>query len=143
MVDFSNLKKSSGNLDTLKAKVAELNASTEGKSDKENFWRPEVDKAGNGSSRVWPRMASPVRNRRSNSSAMLNPPRVCGLPMRDRDAGKFIKKLVQKFLWCYLQRQTRYRLRSMGLRNSLLKSLDQHWKRHQAAGKTQRTGLYM
>ena len=48
MVDFSNLKKSSGNLDTLKAKVAELNASTEGKSDKENFWRPEVDKAGNG-----------------------------------------------------------------------------------------------
>ena len=48
MVDFSNLKKSSGNLDTLKAKVAELGAATEGKSDKENFWRPEVDKAGNG-----------------------------------------------------------------------------------------------
>ena len=48
MIDFSNLKKSSGNLDKLKSKVAELNASTEGKSDKENFWRPEVDKAGNG-----------------------------------------------------------------------------------------------
>ena len=48
MVDFSNLKKSSGNLDKLKSKVAELNASTEGKSDKENYWRPEVDKAGNG-----------------------------------------------------------------------------------------------
>jgi hypothetical protein len=48
MVDFSNLKKSSGNLDKLKSKVAELNASTEGKSDKDNYWRPEVDKAGNG-----------------------------------------------------------------------------------------------
>ena len=47
-IDFSSLKKSSGNLDKLKSKVAELNASTEGKSDKENFWRPEVDKAGNG-----------------------------------------------------------------------------------------------
>lgn len=48
MVDFSNLKKSSGNLDKLKAKVSELNASTEGATDKEKFWRPEVDKAGNG-----------------------------------------------------------------------------------------------
>ena len=48
MVDFSNLKRSSGNLDKLKAKVSELNASTEGASDKDRFWRPEVDKAGNG-----------------------------------------------------------------------------------------------
>lgn len=48
MVDFSNLKRSSGNLDKLKAKVSELNASSEGASDKEKFWRPEVDKAGNG-----------------------------------------------------------------------------------------------
>jgi hypothetical protein len=48
MVDFSNLKRSSGNLDKLKAKVSELNASTEGSSDKDRFWRPEVDKAGNG-----------------------------------------------------------------------------------------------
>jgi len=48
MVDFSNLKRSSGNLDKLKAKVSELNASTEGATDKEKFWRPEVDKAGNG-----------------------------------------------------------------------------------------------
>ena len=48
MVDFSNLKRSSGNLDKLKAKVSELNASTEGSADKDRFWRPEVDKAGNG-----------------------------------------------------------------------------------------------
>ena len=48
MVDFSNLKRSSGNLDKLKAKVSELNATTEGATDKEKFWRPEVDKAGNG-----------------------------------------------------------------------------------------------
>ena len=48
MVDFAKLKKSSGNLDKLTKAVEALNASTDGKSDKENYWRPEVDKAGNG-----------------------------------------------------------------------------------------------
>jgi hypothetical protein len=48
MVDFSKMKKSSGNLDKLKTAVEALNASSEGSSDTEKFWRPEVDKAGNG-----------------------------------------------------------------------------------------------
>ena len=48
MVDFAKLKKSSGNLDKLTKAVEALNASSDGKSDKENYWRPEVDKAGNG-----------------------------------------------------------------------------------------------
>ena len=47
MSNFSSLKKSSGNLDNLKQKLQSM-ASTEAKSDKENFWKPEVDKAGNG-----------------------------------------------------------------------------------------------
>jgi hypothetical protein len=47
MSSFSNLKKSSGNLDKLKQKIEALNSS-DSKSDKENFWKPEVDKAGNG-----------------------------------------------------------------------------------------------
>jgi len=48
MVDFANLKKSSGNLSKLTKAVEALNASSDGKSDKENYWKPEVDKAGNG-----------------------------------------------------------------------------------------------
>lgn len=47
MVDFSKLKTQSGNLDKVKKAIEALNSS-EGASDKENFWRPEVDKAGNG-----------------------------------------------------------------------------------------------
>ena len=47
MSSFASLKKSSGNLDKLKQKIEALNAS-DSKSDKENFWKPEVDKAGNG-----------------------------------------------------------------------------------------------
>ena len=48
MNDFSKLKKSSGsNLDAMKQKLQSL-ASSENKSDKDNYWRPEVDKAGNG-----------------------------------------------------------------------------------------------
>jgi gp32 DNA binding protein like len=46
-VDFSKLKKSSGNLDTMKQKLQSMVAS-DSKSDKDNYWRPEVDKAGNG-----------------------------------------------------------------------------------------------
>jgi hypothetical protein len=47
MSNFASLKKSSGNLDNLKQKLQSM-ASSEAKSDKENFWKPEVDKAGNG-----------------------------------------------------------------------------------------------
>lgn len=46
-MDFSKMKKSSSNLDLLKAKVNELNASTTTDS-REKEWKPEVDKAGNG-----------------------------------------------------------------------------------------------
>jgi hypothetical protein len=42
------MKKSSGNLDKLTKAIEALNASSEGKSDKDNFWKPEVDKSGNG-----------------------------------------------------------------------------------------------
>jgi gp32 DNA binding protein like len=48
MSNFASLKKSSGNLEKLTKAIEALNASSEGKSDKDNFWRPEVDKAGNG-----------------------------------------------------------------------------------------------
>jgi hypothetical protein len=47
-IDFSKMKSNSGNLSKLTKAVEALNASSEGKSDKENYWRPEVDKAGNG-----------------------------------------------------------------------------------------------
>ena len=48
MTSFANLKReSSSNLDKLKAKVEQLNSS-EGSDKSNNFWRPEVDKAGNG-----------------------------------------------------------------------------------------------
>jgi len=48
MSNFANLKKSSGNLDKLTKAIEALSASTDGKSDSDNFWKPEVDKAGNG-----------------------------------------------------------------------------------------------
>jgi hypothetical protein len=49
MTDFSKLKKSSGNLDVMKQKLQSMAASSDNKSqDKDNYWRPEVDKAGNG-----------------------------------------------------------------------------------------------
>jgi len=49
MTDFSKLKKSSGNLDIMKQKIQSMAASSENKSsDKDNYWKPEVDKAGNG-----------------------------------------------------------------------------------------------
>ena len=47
MVDFSKMKKSSGNLDAMKQKLQSM-ATSDAKSDKENYWKPEVDKAGNG-----------------------------------------------------------------------------------------------
>jgi len=50
MSSFANLKRQSqsGNLDKLSAKIKELNASSEGSDKSEKFWRPEVDKSGNG-----------------------------------------------------------------------------------------------
>ena len=47
-MDFSKMKKSSGNLDKLAKAVEALNASSDGSSEKELYWRTEVDKAGNG-----------------------------------------------------------------------------------------------
>jgi hypothetical protein len=49
MSSFANLKRQSGNLDKLSKAIEALNQTTEGGSEKsDNFWRPEVDKAGNG-----------------------------------------------------------------------------------------------
>ena len=48
-MDFSKLKTESGNLAKLKAKAEALSASTESPQNKENYWKPEVDKVGNGS----------------------------------------------------------------------------------------------
>jgi len=48
-MSFANLKRQSGNLDKLSQKIKELSVSPEGGAEKDNnFWRPEVDKAGNG-----------------------------------------------------------------------------------------------
>lgn len=48
-MSFANLKRQSGNLDKLSKAIEDLNKSSEGSNDKvDNFWRPEVDKAGNG-----------------------------------------------------------------------------------------------
>jgi hypothetical protein len=47
MVDFANLKRSSGNLDKLSKAIEALNTS-EGSDKSDNYWKPEVDKAGNG-----------------------------------------------------------------------------------------------
>ena len=48
-MSFANLKRQSGNLSKLQQAVEALNQNPEAGSDKsENFWKPEVDKAGNG-----------------------------------------------------------------------------------------------
>ena len=48
-MSFANLKRQSGNLDKLSKAIEALSQSSEGGSEKsDNFWRPEVDKAGNG-----------------------------------------------------------------------------------------------
>ena len=59
-MDFSKLKTGSGNLAKLKAKLDELSASSEGTSNKDNYWKPEVDKAGNGSAVIRFLPASPT-----------------------------------------------------------------------------------
>ena len=47
-MSFANLKRQSGNLDKLSKAIEALNTSSEGSDKSDNFWRPEVDKAGNG-----------------------------------------------------------------------------------------------
>jgi hypothetical protein len=48
-MSFANLKRQSGNLDKLAKAVEALSQTTEGGSEKsDNYWKPEVDKAGNG-----------------------------------------------------------------------------------------------
>ena len=48
MSSFASLKKSSGNLEKLTKAIEQLNSSSEGGKSEDKFWRPEVDKAGNG-----------------------------------------------------------------------------------------------
>ena len=48
MSNFANLKRQSGNLDKLSQKIKEMGVSSEGADKSDVFWRPEVDKAGNG-----------------------------------------------------------------------------------------------
>jgi len=48
MVDFANLKRSSGNMDKLAKAVEAMSAGTDTGEKSDKFWRPEVDKAGNG-----------------------------------------------------------------------------------------------
>ena len=48
MSAFASLKKSSGNLEKLTKAIEQLNSSSEGGKSEDKFWRPEVDKAGNG-----------------------------------------------------------------------------------------------
>jgi hypothetical protein len=47
-LDFSKLKKQSGNLDKLSKAIEQLNTGSESADKPDNFWRPQVDKAGNG-----------------------------------------------------------------------------------------------
>ena len=47
-MSFANLKRQSGNLDKLTKAVEALSQSTEGSEKSDNYWKPEVDKAGNG-----------------------------------------------------------------------------------------------
>jgi hypothetical protein len=47
MSSFANLKRQSGNLDKLSKAIEQLN-SNESSSKEDNFWKPEVDKVGNG-----------------------------------------------------------------------------------------------
>ena len=48
MSSFANLKRQSGNLDKLSKAIEALNTSSEGGDKPDNYWKCEVDKAGNG-----------------------------------------------------------------------------------------------
>ena len=47
-MSFANLKRQSGNLDKLAKAVEALSAGSEGSDKPDNFWKPTVDKSGNG-----------------------------------------------------------------------------------------------
>jgi hypothetical protein len=47
-MSFANLKRQSGNLDKLSKAIEALNTTAEGSDKPDNFWKCEVDKAGNG-----------------------------------------------------------------------------------------------
>ena len=47
-MSFANLKRQSGNLDKLSAAIQTLNASSESSDSRDNYWKAEVDKSGNG-----------------------------------------------------------------------------------------------
>ena len=51
-MSFANLKRQSGNLDKLSKAIESLNTNTEGNEKSDNFWRPEVDKVGNGQATI-------------------------------------------------------------------------------------------
>ena len=48
MSSFSNLKRQSGNLDKLSKAIEALSSGSESADKSDNFWKPQVDKAGNG-----------------------------------------------------------------------------------------------
>ena len=48
MSSFANMKKGSGSFDKLSKALEQLNSSESGSDNSNNFWRPEVDKSGNG-----------------------------------------------------------------------------------------------
>ena len=47
-MSFANLKRQSGNLDKLAKALEQISSSNESAGNQDNFWKPEVDKAGNG-----------------------------------------------------------------------------------------------
>jgi hypothetical protein len=52
MTSFANLKRSSGNLEKLSKAIEALNATSGSNDSKDNYWKPEVDKAGNGQATI-------------------------------------------------------------------------------------------
>jgi hypothetical protein len=52
MSSFANLKRQSGNLDKLSKAIEALNATSGSNDSKDNYWKPEVDKAGNGQATI-------------------------------------------------------------------------------------------
>jgi len=51
-MSFANLKRQSGNLDKLSKAIEALNTNTEATDKSDNFWRPAVDKTGNGMAEI-------------------------------------------------------------------------------------------
>ena len=52
MSSFANLKRQSGNLDKLSKAIEALNTTSGSNDSKDNYWKPEVDKAGNGQATI-------------------------------------------------------------------------------------------